>query len=449
MRYVSSIISSRLLTMLKEHGIEEQLGCQPLRGCRDELFIVHSALQLRHKHMLPTWALFVNLVKAFDTINRELMFQILSNFGIPESMIYVIRRLYDENEIKLSMGTKKGSVKNTMGVKQGDAMAAVLFIIVIQTMTKTLTPLWLEAEITMPEFRFHKETKSCYGKMKGQSTTTKGTGFKMFLSLYVDDSSFIFETKEDMQKGASILYHHMKRVGLRMHIGRDGGKSKTEALYFPPPGMEAPEADQSKIVVDQTDQGYVTFNRRFMYLGSIITDDLKDSAEIHTRIGKGNGILHGLNNLWRSKGLSVKTKKQFYIVTVVNIVLWGCESLTLQAADLKKREVFHHKAMRHILCITKRDQQTTCLTNERLQRKMDYIATMEEVIDERRLDWLGNIARQSDEKLPKTFLAWIMNPINRGGQKHTLRDYNATAINQMLTYNGMDKKPLKECPSKS
>jgi hypothetical protein len=30
--YVSSIISTRLLIMLKEHGIKEQLGCQPLRG---------------------------------------------------------------------------------------------------------------------------------------------------------------------------------------------------------------------------------------------------------------------------------------------------------------------------------------------------------------------------------------------------------------------------------
>jgi hypothetical protein len=64
--------------------------------------------------MLPTWALFVDLVKAFDTIDRELMFQILSKFGIPESMIYVIRRLYDETEIKISMGAEKGSVRNTI-----------------------------------------------------------------------------------------------------------------------------------------------------------------------------------------------------------------------------------------------------------------------------------------------------------------------------------------------
>jgi hypothetical protein len=51
-RYVSSIISSRLFAvMLKEDGIKEQLGCQPERGCRDALFIVQSALQIRHNHL--------------------------------------------------------------------------------------------------------------------------------------------------------------------------------------------------------------------------------------------------------------------------------------------------------------------------------------------------------------------------------------------------------------
>jgi hypothetical protein len=194
----------------------------------------------------------------------------------------------------------------------------------------------------------------------------------------------------------------------------------------------------------------VTFNRRFTYLGSFITDDLEDSAEIHARIGKANRILHSLNNLWRSKGLSVRMKKQFYIATMVNIVLWGCESLTIRAADLKKLEVFHHKAMRHILCITKWQQATTRLTNGNLRKKMDYIARMEEVIDERRLYWLGNIARQTDKKLPKRFLtAWIMNPRNNGGQKHTLRDYSTAAINQMLVDNGVDVSPSRECPSKA
>jgi hypothetical protein len=74
--------------------------------------------------------------------------------------------------------------------------------------------------------------------MKGQNTKTKGTAFNLFLSLYVDNGSFIFESKKDMAKGAMILYHHMKWFGLLMHIGKGGSKSKTEALYIPPLGLK-------------------------------------------------------------------------------------------------------------------------------------------------------------------------------------------------------------------
>ena len=106
--------------------------------------------------------------------------------------------------------------------------------------------------------------------------------------------------------------------------------------------------------------------------------------------------------------------------------------------------------MRHILSITKWQQATTRLTNDNLRKKLDYIATMEEIIDERRLDWLGTVARQSDEKLPKKLLtAWIVNPRKNGGQKQTLRDYNASAINRMLVYNGVATNPSTECPSKT
>jgi hypothetical protein len=87
-----------------------------------------------------------------------------------------------------------------------------------------------------------------------------------------------------------------------MHIGKDGSKSKTKGLYILPMGMEA-YTDRDKVFVDNTDHGYIMFNIRFTYLGSIITDELKESAEIHAIIGEVNDILlHSLNNLWRSKG---------------------------------------------------------------------------------------------------------------------------------------------------
>jgi hypothetical protein len=46
-RYLSSILSTRLLKMLEKEGLETQLGSQPGRGCRDTLFILRSLLQVR------------------------------------------------------------------------------------------------------------------------------------------------------------------------------------------------------------------------------------------------------------------------------------------------------------------------------------------------------------------------------------------------------------------
>jgi hypothetical protein len=109
-----------------------------------------------------------------------------------------------------------------------------------------------------------------------------------------------------------------------------------ESLFIKLPGTQITDADRSKVFVDNTDQGYIAFNRKFTYLGSIITKDLDDSTEIKAMIEKANGILHSLNNLWRSNGLSLNMKKHFFIATIINILLWGCESLTLRATDLKK-----------------------------------------------------------------------------------------------------------------
>jgi hypothetical protein len=68
-----------------------------------------------------------------------------------------------------------------------------------------------------------------------------------------------------------------------------------EALYIAPPGTAITDPDRSKLIIDNMDQAYVTFNRKLTYLGSIITKDLDDGAEIKARIGKANGIIHSLN----------------------------------------------------------------------------------------------------------------------------------------------------------
>jgi hypothetical protein len=52
-------------------------------------------------------------------------------------------------------------------------------------------------------------------------------------SFYVDDSVFLYENKEDLEKAATTILHHFKKFGLTMHAGDQKTKSKSEAMFFP------------------------------------------------------------------------------------------------------------------------------------------------------------------------------------------------------------------------
>ena len=72
-KLVSSIIVSRINKfILVKEWLEEQNDFMPNRGCRDGISSLKLALQKRREHGLDTWAVFVDLVKAFDSVFAKL-----------------------------------------------------------------------------------------------------------------------------------------------------------------------------------------------------------------------------------------------------------------------------------------------------------------------------------------------------------------------------------------
>ena len=77
---------------------------------------------------MDSHVLFVDLIKAFDTANHELLFTLLGKYGAPESLVDVIRRLHQDFKLEFKLGKDKCSIEYTVGVRQGDNMAAALFL---------------------------------------------------------------------------------------------------------------------------------------------------------------------------------------------------------------------------------------------------------------------------------------------------------------------------------
>eukprot|EP00978_Attheya_sp_CCMP212_P017788 scaffold47921_cov55-Attheya_sp.AAC.5 len=182
----SSILMARLNKVIKIKGIKNQFGSQPGRGSQDGLYVIRTMLQLRRNHNLPSWGLFLDLVKAFDTSNHILLYEILHKYGVPPQLVNVIQRLYNGASVNLKVGDAPPRlIPYTVGVKQGDAMAPVLFLFLMQAFAETLEDSWEEAEIEVPTYNYCPNRENPIGRLINQRTKSKGTLLLLNNLLYV------------------------------------------------------------------------------------------------------------------------------------------------------------------------------------------------------------------------------------------------------------------------
>ena len=76
--------------------------------------------------------MFVDFSKAFDSIDRNKMFEILKLYGIPDQIISAIKVLYtNTTSTILSPDGETSPFSIEAGILQGDTLAPFLFIIVV------------------------------------------------------------------------------------------------------------------------------------------------------------------------------------------------------------------------------------------------------------------------------------------------------------------------------
>ena len=95
-----------------------QNGFTPGRGTVDGSFCVRTLLKKRKEHGLETYAYFLDLVKAFDTVPRESLLRVLAKFGVPPKMVKVVESMYSNCIVKMEIGKDDHDIEATAGVKQ-------------------------------------------------------------------------------------------------------------------------------------------------------------------------------------------------------------------------------------------------------------------------------------------------------------------------------------------
>ena len=134
----SSLLCKRLFRIIKKHGVKYQFGSLPGVGCQDGTFTIKTLLHTRHNHNLPTYVAFVDLVKAFDTVDHTLMLQILKKYGAPPKLRSSIARMYQDLKVVLKIGKTEKVMSQTVSVRQRDCMAPVLLLFMVMDFAESL-----------------------------------------------------------------------------------------------------------------------------------------------------------------------------------------------------------------------------------------------------------------------------------------------------------------------
>ena len=111
---------------------KNQNGFRPGRTTTSQILALRRLIEGVKDKNLPAIITFIDFKKAFDTIHREKLMEILRAYGIPNRIVSAIEILYEDTKAKvLTPDGETDLFEIKAGVLQGDTLAPYLFIIAL------------------------------------------------------------------------------------------------------------------------------------------------------------------------------------------------------------------------------------------------------------------------------------------------------------------------------
>ena len=199
-KVLSRIMLERLKATLDKRFREEQAGFRQDRSCTDHIATMRIIIEQSLEWQTPLYSIFVDFQKAFDSVDRGVIWKLMEHYGFPPKYIEIIRQLYQDATCQvIHEGKLTDPFQVQTGVRQGCLLSPTIFLMVID---------WIMRQSTTD-----------------QKTGIQWTFTKQLEDLdFADDISLLSHRQQHAQEKLDRVAHEAEKTGLRINVG------KTETL---------------------------------------------------------------------------------------------------------------------------------------------------------------------------------------------------------------------------
>jgi hypothetical protein len=322
------VIMMRIDAWAEQHAFraEGQFGFRHGRGTAEAILCMRHAIETSSVRCKPLYAAFIDFKKAYDKIDRKLLWACMHSLGIHGSCLQTLRNMYEDVRIQIRMGGQLGLPFNSdVGVKQGDPLSPLLFGLFIDRFEQYLAD-------------------NC-----DESVGIEVAGKILNILLYADDLVLLADNPKGLQAALAALEKFCGASGMTVNVG------KSEVVIFN--SQYAPKNAQCRW---HFGSDTLTRKHEFVYLGVKLSDGPIERQMLNAmrrNLAKGRGAMGAM--MQRCKALRIHNPHimfRLFDALVMPILSYGCEIwgpdvLAHYKWDLMKGEVelMHRSFMRMIV----------------------------------------------------------------------------------------------------
>ena len=294
-KILTSILNKRLYNWAEENGkiSTEQAGFRRSYSTVDHIYTLYSMASncLYGRKRSKLYVAFIDYRKAFDTVDRNILFKILEKQGVSTKFLNMLKAVYKVVNVVIRCGEEfTNTIYCPLGVKQGCLLSPLLFSLLITEVARKV------AEMGRAGYQFIPGTSPIYSL------------------LFADDIVLISTTPAGLQNQLNSLKRASDEIGLTVNL------DKTKVMTFRKGGF-----------LGRSEKWYFGRTRlevvnSYKYLGFTMTTKLSTEIALAEYAGRAkNRIISIFRALYKLGPIDVNLFFKLFDTQVKPILLYAAE----------------------------------------------------------------------------------------------------------------------------